>query len=412
MPHPSVLVERVFQGLPDAVIVARSDGTVALINAAAERLLGWSSVDLVGSTASNLFVSPHPTATPCPIAQLAHLIRTAPGDQNAVLRHRNGAKIPVTVALADLTPPAPGPAPPDLQGEGWVVVVRPDIGGRPPPAGNRETQDLDKDDRKGFLSVLSHELRTPLNVIIGFSEILANEMFGGLSARYGDYAKAIHDSGNALLDRINDLLQLADIESGQVRLSPDLVHLPTVVATVCQRLHSLAADRCVTIKDRTPTTLPLVDADPRALDQVLRHLVDNAIKFSPPGRDVTLSAGVAKDGGLTLSVTDSGQGIPDTEMARLFRPFEQLDMSLARIQGGIGLGLALSKGLVELHGGSLALRSQPDVGTVVTVTLPAVRVHAARHGRDWPGGGQPGGGQTVPVNTGEFASPPASLMIQ
>ncbi len=225
-----------------------------------------------------------------------------------------------------------------------------------------------------FLANMSHELRTPLNAIIGFSEIMETGLFGDLgSPKYKEYATDIHASGAHLLELINDILDMSKIEAGRMTLETQrLLPLSEVVEEDRCRLVSGRADvASVKIVDELGS-MPAVDADKRAVKQVLLNLLSNAIKFTPAGGSIYLR-GQAEDGMATIAVEDTGIGIPASALPKIGRPFEQVESHHAKSHKGTGLGLALSRSLVELHGGTLTIESTEGVGTKVSFTLPLAR---------------------------------------
>jgi PAS domain S-box-containing protein len=224
-----------------------------------------------------------------------------------------------------------------------------------------------------FLANMSHELRTPLNAIIGFSEVISSALFGPLDAHYRDYAQDINGSGHHLLRIINDLLDLSKIEAGRLELRDTPVPIATIFET-CRRMVSDRATVTDVTLDFHPTELE-VSADELRLEQVLLNLVSNAVKFTPTGGRVTVSATVSASGEVAISVADTGIGMASDDIPRALQPFGQIDNSLARPHGGTGLGLPLAQRLVELHGGTMTIDSQLGEGTTVTVVLPPERVH-------------------------------------
>ncbi len=224
-----------------------------------------------------------------------------------------------------------------------------------------------------FLANMSHELRTPLNAINGFSEIMVSELFGPLGdPRYVGYAQDILDSGQHLLALINDILDMAKIEAGKFNLKFDPMRMEEVVEDAARlirnRAEAAGLDLVLDMSD-----LPEVEADYRALKQVLLNLLSNAIKFTPRGGRITVNA-VTEMGHngerMRVAVRDTGIGISQADMERLAKPFEQIESQLSKTQQGSGLGLALTKSLVEMHGGRLEIRSAPGEGTVVSFALP------------------------------------------
>jgi two-component system cell cycle sensor histidine kinase PleC len=225
-----------------------------------------------------------------------------------------------------------------------------------------------------FLANMSHELRTPLNAINGFSEMMAEEMFGPLGdRRYKDYAKDILSSGQHLLALINDILDMSKIEAGKLSLHTEPMAIGEVIDDALRLIRNRAETAGLSLLVKVSDQAPMVEADYRAVKQILLNLLSNALKFTPRGGRITLSADQSDPSigrGLEISVSDTGVGIAEEDLARLARPFEQIESQHAKTTQGTGLGLALTKSLVELHGGRLAIRSKPGAGTRVSFTLP------------------------------------------
>ncbi len=223
-----------------------------------------------------------------------------------------------------------------------------------------------------FLANMSHELRTPLNAINGFSEMMVGEMFGPLGdARYVDYARDILNSGQHLLALINDVLDMSKIEAGKMNLRFEPVRLDELAEDAVRLIKNRAETAGLQVAIEVPS-LPEGEGDYRALKQVLLNLLSNAVKFTPRGGVITLKAENRRDAlgqRVKVSVIDTGIGIAADDLARLARPFEQIESQLSKTQQGTGLGLALSKSLVEMHGGVLEIESQPGHGTVVSFLL-------------------------------------------
>lgn len=234
-----------------------------------------------------------------------------------------------------------------------------------------ETAEVANRSKSEFLANMSHELRTPLNAIIGFSEIMQNEMFGPLgSANYADYVRDIHGSGMHLLHVINDILDLSKIEAGKIVLKKTDIDLVEIAAT-CVRFISNAAETAgVRIEIRLPPGLPAFRADERMLKQMLMNLLSNAIKFTPEGKRIRISAAPEGDDRIRIAVTDTGIGIPEEDLPRVLEPFVQVSTPVQKRAEGTGLGLPLTKSLVELHGGTLQMWSRPGRGTRAVIRLP------------------------------------------
>jgi two-component system cell cycle sensor histidine kinase PleC len=220
-----------------------------------------------------------------------------------------------------------------------------------------------------FLANMSHELRTPLNAIIGFSEIMESGMFGPLGAeKYNEYCSDIRSSGEYLLDVINDILDMAKIEAGRIRLEFEELDLDTLLAEAMRVVSPRAQDKQLELVAKISPHLGL-RADRRALKQIMLNLLSNAVKFTPAGGRVTVR-GRAADGCIVLAIADTGIGIDKDALDRLGRPFEQVESQLTKSHQGSGLGLAISKSLVELHGGRMRIRSALGKGTLVVVRMP------------------------------------------
>ena len=222
-----------------------------------------------------------------------------------------------------------------------------------------------------FLANMSHELRTPLNAIIGFSEIMESGMFGPLGTdKYVEYCSDIRGSGQYLLDVINDVLDMAKIEAGRLRLEPEHLALEPLISETMRVVSGRAEEKNVTLASEIAPDLTL-DADRRAVKQIALNLLSNAVKFTADGGRVTLRSKAVKDC-LLLGIADTGIGIARDALKRLGRPFEQVEGQLTKSHQGSGLGLAIAKSLVELHGGRMRIRSRVGAGTVVLVWLPVM----------------------------------------
>ena len=220
-----------------------------------------------------------------------------------------------------------------------------------------------------FLANMSHELRTPLNAIIGFSEIMAGQMFGPMgSAKYSEYASDIRKSGQFLLDVINDILDMSKIEAGKIDLEMSNVELSIVLEEVLRLVGPRAAESKISIS-RDFADVPEFRADRRALKQVFINIMSNAIKFTAEGGTVKIKT-MFDSNIIRIQMIDNGIGIPMRDIEKLGRPFEQVENQFTKSRGGSGLGLAISKSLVDLHGGKLLITSKVGKGTTVTVDLP------------------------------------------
>jgi two-component system cell cycle sensor histidine kinase PleC len=232
-----------------------------------------------------------------------------------------------------------------------------------------------------FLSNMSHELRTPLNAIIGFSEVMGAETFGPLgSARYRDYCADICASGRHLLGVICDVLDMSRLDTGRFQLVKEPLDLRAILQQSFVAVRPLAAEKDIDLRFVEPAEITL-EADRAAILQVLGKLLRNALKFTPDGGRVELRARL-HGGRVEIYVRDSGPGIAPHALARLGKPFEQIDSPLENGSKGSGLGLAIARGLVDLHGGSLEIASTLGAGTTVRVNLPLVAVEPETMGSE------------------------------
>jgi signal transduction histidine kinase len=222
-----------------------------------------------------------------------------------------------------------------------------------------------------FLSNMSHELRTPLNSVLGFSQLLETQTAGPLTEKQARYVNNILGSGRHLLTLINDILDLSKVEAGKVELQPEPFALPEALAEALTEIRPQATAKRVEFQLEMNNAPPLVTADPVRFKQILLNLLSNAVKFTPDGGRVTVSARPPQDGFVEIAVADTGIGIKAEDIPRLFQPFTQLEAASTKQYQGTGLGLALTKKLVELHGGTIAVGSEgAGKGTTFTVRLP------------------------------------------
>lgn len=246
--------------------------------------------------------------------------------------------------------------------------------------------DLANRAKSEFLSNMGHELRTPLNSIIGFSEIIKDEVLGKLDNRqYWEYARDIYDSGKNLLTIINEILDVSRIEAGDRQLNEGIVNVDKVIKFCVDFVQPKADAGELTITNLMEGNVPNLIAEELAVKQIVLNLLSNAIKFTPEGGRVTLSHEVDSEGMMRISVTDTGIGLDEAEIEKALSPFGQIETSLSRSGSGAGLGLTLVDSLMKLHGGKLELFSQKGIGTTATIIFPARRVTQERGSRRWEG---------------------------
>jgi signal transduction histidine kinase len=222
-----------------------------------------------------------------------------------------------------------------------------------------------------FLANMSHELRTPLNAIIGFSEVISNELFGPIAnEKYLEYIRDIHASSLHLLSIINDVLDMSKIEAGKVELTQEVVPLQSLIGEVMRMVHERALSRDIELIAQMSEEEVDIWADERSMKQIFLNLLSNAIKFSREGGTVQVRVMADRPDVAVFEIEDHGIGMNEEEQERALQPFGQAQPATTRTYGGTGLGLPITKGLVEAHGGTLTISSRAGHGTTVRVVLP------------------------------------------
>ncbi len=352
-------VEALFEQAQTALAVVAADNRLLRVNAAFGRLTGWVAATLVGRDAAGIL---------------------PPGrgreSREAELTRRDGSVRTVLIAESTVR---------DIAGHPMRLVALMDISdvarltrelhaAREEEAAARTQAEAANRSKGEFFASLSHELRTPLNAVIGFADLIAREAEGpvGTSA-YRDFAVNIRDSGQHLLELINEILDHARAEAGMLTVKEGTVDLDAAITFAMRMLQTRANRAGVALTMVKATELRYVRGDEKRLRQILLNLISNAVKYTPSGGEVTVRLLHTPGESPVLEVTDTGIGIPEADMDRVLQAFARVESSDNRRVEGTGLGLPLTKRLVELHGGTLSLRSQLGVGTTVTVTLPPWR---------------------------------------
>ncbi|KZD03713.1 sensor histidine kinase [Oceanibaculum pacificum] len=238
----------------------------------------------------------------------------------------------------------------------------------------RVQAERDRNAARQFLAQMTHELRTPLNAVIGFSEIMVQQLFGPLDARYRDYAEDIMHSGRHLLGIINDILDLSKIEAGEMTLDEQTLDLERIIASSLRLVTERAASGHVALTLHPDSVFPPLHGDEIKLKQLFLNLLSNAIKFTPAGGAVQIRTRLERNGQLSVIVQDTGIGMDPAQIATAMLPFKQLHSGIKHDDRGTGLGLTISKAIATLHGGSLELTSNVGQGTTALVRLPANRL--------------------------------------
>jgi signal transduction histidine kinase len=223
--------------------------------------------------------------------------------------------------------------------------------------------------KSAFLANMSHELRTPLNAIIGFSDVLLEHMFGEMTAKQESYIKNIHSSGKHLLSLINDILDLSKIEAGRMELDLSKVHIPSALQNAMMLVGERARRHAIALSCNIDPQIGDVAADERKFKQIMLNLLSNAVKFTSDGGRVDVDARLL-NGHLEVSIRDTGVGIAENDQTAVFDKFRQVGRHYSAKQEGTGLGLALTRRFVELHGGTIRLESEPGKGSIFTFTIP------------------------------------------
>jgi PAS domain S-box-containing protein len=344
----------VVESAPNAMVLIREDGRIALVNSQTEKLFGYERSELVGQEVELLLPLRYRSNHPKFRIDFFQRPKTRPMGvgRDLFARRKDGTEFPVEIGLNPLETP-----------DGNMVLASIiDITERKLQEANKLKSD--------FLAKMSHELRTPLNAILGFSELLIDKKVGELSSKQLEYMMDIHHSGTHLLQLINDVLDLAKIEAGKTELFISSFSLRESIDGVVNIVTPVAAKNEVNIKTSLSPDIDSVDLDKNRVRQILYNLISNAIKFNKKGGEVFITTALTSNDHFMLSIRDTGVGIEKENFNKLFIPFVQIENPTTRHHEGSGLGLSLVKNLVELHGGSVAFESQYNEGTTFVITLP------------------------------------------
>lgn len=364
-------LEAILDTATDGVIVLDETGRIISLNRSAEALFGYDQGEVVGD-AITVLLSPesHIVALDYLEGLRSPGVASLLNDGREVMgRVRQGGTIPLFMTMGHVN---------DGPGRKFCAVLR-DITAFKKAEGEllgaKRAAEQASAQKSDLLAKISHEIRTPLNAIIGFAEVMLEERFGPIgNERYKEYLKDVHASGAHVISLVNDLLDLAKVEAGRLELSFTSVNLNDLVSACFTLLQPQASRDRIVMRTSFAVKLPPVVADERSVRQIVLNLVSNAIKFTDAGGQVIVSTALTDRGEVAFRVRDTGIGMTEAEVEAALEPFRQLATS--RKRGGTGLGLPLTKALVEANRGALQITSHPNEGTLVEVIFPPTRVLA------------------------------------
>jgi protein-histidine pros-kinase len=355
-----------FEFLPDAIVGVDGLGRIVLVNAQTERLFGYARDELLGQPLEVLVPERLRGAHAVHRASYFEEPRVRPMGPGLALcgRRRDGSEFPVEISLSP------------IEGEDGVVALSAirDTTERKKLEDIREEQNRRLEEasrlKSEFLANMSHELRTPLNGIIGFAQLMHDGKVGPVSAEHHEYLGDILASARHLLQIINDVLDLAKLESGKIELRQDLVEMDRVIREARDILRTVAAKKRLDVRVEIAATAGRLVADAAKVKQVLYNYLSNALKFTPENGRVTIRVAPAEPRHVRIEVEDTGIGIKPEDRDKLFVEFQQVDTSAGKKYPGTGLGLALTQRLVEAMGGQVGVSSEPGVGSTFYAVLP------------------------------------------
>jgi PAS domain S-box-containing protein len=356
----------------DGVLLIDHDGRLLGMNKSAEALFGFDFAEVKDNSFTMLFApESHRAAVDYLDGLATNGVASVLNDGREVVgRERQGGLIPLFMTLGKVGD----------GGQKFCAVLR-DITqwkrAEEELTGARRQAEIASSHKSDFLAKISHEMRTPLNAIIGFAEVMIEERFGPVgSERYREYLKDIHHSGGHLISLINDLLDLSKIEAGKLELNFTSVDINDIAQQCMSIMQPQANRERIIIRSALASPLPPVVADARSIRQIVLNLLSNSVKFTRPGGQVILSTTLTESGEVCLRVRDTGVGMTGDEVLAALEPFRQLATAGSSSSRGTGLGLPLTKALVEANRAAFTIKSAPNAGTLIEVAFPSTRVLA------------------------------------
>ncbi|MBO6676738.1 MAG: PAS domain S-box protein [Rhizobiales bacterium] len=366
-------LEAIIDLASDGVVTLDGEGEIKDLNQAAQALVGYAAEDLIGRPFRLLFPEDSRQTALDYLEDIAGQGRLSLFNEGRELEciTAQGGLVPVFMTLGRLTDDEPATYCAVLRDLSPFKQAETDL------VEARKAAEEASAHKSDFLARVSHEIRTPLNAVIGFSEVMLEERFGPVgSERYRQYLRDIHTSGEHLMSLLNDLLDLSKIEAGKMELSFGEVDLNDVVQQCLAIMQPQANQSRIIVRTSLPLSLPKVVADIRSVRQVVLNLMSNAIKFTDPGGQIIVSTLYEPSGEVSLRVRDTGRGMDAADVELALEPFRQVPTTLNQVITGTGLGLPLTKALVEANRAQFGLESTPGEGTLAMMTFPSQRVLA------------------------------------
>jgi PAS domain S-box-containing protein len=370
----------------DAIVGKDLNGIVTSWNPAAERLFGYAPAEMIGSSITKIIPADRLSEEDYVLGRIRQGLRV--DHFETIRRSKSGRLIDISLTVspirgADGAVIGASKIARDITAQKRLLELQRLATAREEEAKRKaleaENQQIQEASRvKGeFVANMSHELRTPLNSILGFAEMIADERFGPASSKYPEFARMILRSAQHLLQMINDVLDLAKVDSGKLDLRPERTNIAELIGEAQSMMNGVGADRRIRIDVDVDPALGDAFLDPRRFQQILYNYLSNAIKFSHEDRRVLIRARIESETEFRVEVVDDGIGISPADHPRLFSEFQQLDSSMAKRYPGTGLGLAITKRIVEAQGGRVGVESELGTGSTFFAVLPRVALARA-----------------------------------